>query len=181
MSRLDGVVARVAAVVGLLHTTLRVLALVGALGVLALVGAVARVGGWDGDTVVLATVLAGLTGLVPVILARYAADLGPVRSLPEVSAAELKEAAGTLKADLKAGERSFVDHTGLRRVLGIGRALWDLRSDLEAMRDGGLAPAAALTEVVIPTRLIRVGISAVLAPCLLAVGLSALVLALTLS
>jgi hypothetical protein len=181
VTSIQDVVARVAAVVGLIQFTVRGLALLAALGVSTFVVAVGLLGDWSSEALVLALVTGGLAAAAPVILLRFGADLGPLRRLPEVSAAEMKEAAGTLTAKLRDRERRFVEARGLGRVVGLGGALWDLRNDVETMKAGGLAPAAALVETLVPTRLIRVGISALAAPFLLAIGLMTLLFALVLA
>ncbi len=66
-------------------------------------------------------------------------------------------------------------------MTSLGRALWAFRSDVEVLNEGGLAPATALVQTLRPTRLIRVGISALVAPFVLATGLVVLVLALVLT
>ena len=181
MTMLAEVVARVAAIVGIIQATVRGLAVVAVAGIAAFVAGVGIAGDWSGDALVFAGVLAVLAAIVPFSLARFGSDLAPVRRLPEVSAAEVREAAGTLAVKLGKGEREFVDAKGLGRVTSLGRALWALRSDVEVLNQGGIAPASALFQTLRPTRLIRVGISALVAPFVLATGLLVLILALVLT
>ena len=181
MTATQAVVARVATVAGLVRITVHGLAIMAAVGVAALVVAGGLVGGWSGETLLLAAALGGLAAVAPVVLARFGAALAPVRDLPTIRPEDLKAMAGTLGSSLASGERKFLDARGLGRVTSLGSALWDLRKDVDTLKEGGLAPAAALAEVLIPTRLIRVGVSALAAPFLLAIGLLALVVALVLA
>jgi hypothetical protein len=48
---------------------------------------------------------------------------------------------------------------------------------VEGLKEGGLAPAAALVETLVPSRLIRVGISALVAPVAMAIGMMSLLYA----
>lgn len=166
---------------GIIQFTVRGLALLGALGVSTFFVAVGLFGDWSGDALVFAAAVGALAAVAPVILFRFGTALGPIRRLPEVRAAELKATAGALGTKLKEGERRFVDTRGFGRVVSLGAALWDLRGDLQALKDGGLAPASALVETMMPTRLIRVGISALAAPVLLAVGSMSLLFAVVLA
>ena len=163
--------ARIAAVVGLIQFTVWGLALVAASGISTFVVAVGVIGDWSRDALVFALVVGGVTAIAPVILVRFGVDLGPIRRLPAVSAAEMKAAAGTIGTKLLDRERRFVEAKGLRRVFALGGALWDLRKDVVGLKEGGLAPAAALVETLVPTRLLRVGISALVAPVALAIGM----------
>ena len=178
MTILDEVVARVAALVGLVQATVRILAVAAVGGIAAFVVGVGTFDEWSRDAVVFAGVVGAIAAIAPFSLARFGSDLGPVRALPEVSAAEVREAAGTLAVKLGKGEREFVEARGLGRVTSLGRALWALRADVEVLNQGGIAPATALIQTLRPTRLVRVGISALVAPFVLATGLSVLVLAL---
>jgi len=181
VSTLAEVVARVAAIVGIIQATVRILAVTSAVGIVAFVVGIGVTDGWSREAWVFSGVVAAIAAIAPFSLARFGSDLGPVRNLPEVSAAEMKEAAGTLAVRLGASERRFVEARGLGRVTSLGRALWALRSDVEVLNEGGLAPATALVQTLRPTRLIRVGISALVAPFVLATGLLVLVLALVLT
>ena len=181
MTILDEVVARVAAIVGIIQATVRILAAVAAAGIVAFVIGVGHADRWSPDAVVFAVVVGVIAAIAPFSLARFGTDLGPVRALPEVSAAEVREAAGTLAVKLGQGERQFVEANGLGRVTSLGRALWALRSDVEVLNQGGIAPAAALVQTMRPTRLFRVGVSALVAPFILATGLVVLILALVLT
>mgnify|MGYP000107539398 CR=1 FL=1 len=181
MTILDEVVARVAAIVDIIQATVRLLAVTAVIGIITFVVGIGLADGWSGDALVFAGVVSAIAGIAPFSLARFGSDLGPVRALPEVSAAELKETAGTLAVKLGKGEREFVDAKGLGRVTSLGRALWALRSDVEVLNQGGIAPASALFRTLRPTRLIRVGISALIAPFVLAIGLLVLILALVLT
>lgn len=178
---LTEVVARVAAIVGLIQATVRLLALTAVVGIVTFVIGVGIADHWSGDALVFAGVIAAITAIAPISLARFGTALGPVRGLPEVSAAEVGEAAGTLAVKLGRGEREFVDAKGLGRVTSLGRALWALRDDVEVLNQGGIAPASALFQTLRPTRLIRVGISALVAPFVLATGLLVLILAVVLT
>ncbi len=177
VSSIQDLAARVAAVVGLIQFTVWGLALIAAFGISTFVVAVGLIGDWSPDALVFALVVGGATAIAPVILVRFGVDLGPIRRLPEVSAAEMKAAAGTISAKLRDRERRFVEAQGLGRVLGLGGALWDLRKDVEGLKEGGLAPAAALVETLVPSRLIRVGISALVAPVAMAIGMMSLLYA----
>jgi len=181
MTVLDEVVARVAALAGIVQATVRILAVTAVGGICAFVVGVGLADRWSRDAVVFAGVVSAIAVIAPFSLARFGSDLGPVRALPEVSAAELKETAGTLAVSLGKGEREFVNAKGLGRVTSLGRALWALRSDVEVLNQGGIAPASALFRTLRPTRLIRVGISALIAPFVLAIGLLVLILALVLT
>jgi hypothetical protein len=178
MASLQTLARRVAWVLGLVVHTLRALAVAGLVGVVALGAAILRAGDTTDDALVFAAVVCGAGLIVPFMLGRFAHDLGPARNLASLSPADLRRAATTLGAGLRAGERSFVEARGLGRVVNLGRALWDLRADVETLNAAGLAPAAALVTTMIPTRLIRVGIAALVAPALLALGLAALLVAL---
>ena len=168
MTSIQVLAARIAAVVGLIQFTVWGLALVAASGISTFVVAVGLIGDWSRDALVFALVVGGVTAIAPVILVRFGVDLGPIRRLPEVSAAEMKAAAGAIGTKLLDRERRFVEAKGLGRVFGLGGALWDLRKDVEA---------AALVETLVPTRLIRVGISALVAPVALAVGMMSMLYA----
>ena len=120
MTTLTEVVARVAAVVGIIQTTVRVLALTAVVGIVTFVTGVGIADRWSGDALVFAGVVAAIAAVAPFSLARFGTALGPVRRLPEVSAAELKEAAGTLAVKLGEGERGFVEAKGLGRVTSLG-------------------------------------------------------------
>jgi hypothetical protein len=181
MTILDDVAARVAAVVGIIQATVRGLAGAAVVGIVAFVVGVGVADRWSGDALVFAGVVALAAAVAPFTLARFGSALAPVRALPEVSAAEVREAAGTLAVKLGSGERHFVEAKGLGRVTSLGRALWALRSDVEVLNQGGIAPASALFQTLRPTRLIRVGISALVAPFVLATGLLVLTLALVLT
>ena len=181
MTILDEVVARVAALVGIIQVTVRLLAVTAVAGIVTFVVGIGVADRWSGDALVFAGVVAAIAAIAPVSLARFGSDLAPVRALPEVSAAEVREAAGTLAVKLGSGEREFVEAKGLGRVTSLGRALWALRSDVEVLNQGGVAPASALVRTLRPTRLFRVGVSALVAPFILATGLSVLVLALVLT
>lgn len=178
MTSIQDVITRVAAVIGVIQSTVWALAGAAAGGALAMVVAIGLVGHWESSGVVLAAVIGAMTLYVAFVLARFAAAIGPIRRLPEVSAAELKLAAGTLRASLWDGERRFVEARGLGRVVTLGQALWGLRADVKQLTEGHLAPAAALGEAMVPTRLVRVGISALAAPFLLTIGLMSLLAAL---
>jgi len=177
MTSIQVLAARIAAVVGLIQFTVWGLALVAAFGISTFVVAVGLIGDWSRDALVFALVVGGVTAIAPVILVRFGVDLGPIRRLPEVSAAEMRAAAGKIGTKLLDRERRFVEAKGLGRVFGLGGALWDLRKDVEGLKEGGLAPAAALVETLVPTRLIRVGISALVAPVALAVGMMSMLYA----
>ena len=181
MTILDEVVARVAALVGLVQATVRILAVAAIAGIAAFVVGVGMSDDWSRDALVFAGVVGVIAAIAPFSLARFGSDLGPVRALPEVNAAEVREAAGTLAVKLGKGEREFVEAKGLGRVTSLGRALWALRSDVEVLNQGGIAPASALFQTLRPTRLIRVGISALVAPFVLATGLLVLTLAFVLT
>ena len=181
MTILDEVVARVAALVGIIQVTVRLLAVTAVAGIVTFVVGIGVADRWSGDALVFAGVVAAIAAIAPFSLARFGSDLAPVRALPEVSAAEVREAAGTLAVKLGSGEREFVEAKGLGRVTSPGRALWALRSDVEVPNQGGVAPASALVRTLRPTRLFRVGVSALVAPFILATGLSVLVLALVLT
>ncbi len=181
MTILDEVVARVAALVGIIQVTVRLLAVTAVAGIVTFVVGIGVADRWSGDALVFAGVVAAIAAIAPFSLARFGSDLAPVRALPEVSAAEVREAAGTLAVKLGSGEREFVEAKGLGRVTSLGRALWALRSDVEVLNQGGVAPASALVRTLRPTRLFRVGVSALVAPFILATGLSVLVLALVLT
>jgi len=181
MTILDEVVARVAAIVGIIQATVRALAVTAVVGIGAFVVGVGVADQWSGDALVFAGVISAIAAIAPFSLARFGTALGPVRGLPEVTAAELREAAGTLAVKLGEGEKEFVDAKGLGRVTSLGRALWALRSDVEVLNQGGIAPASALFQTLRPTRLVRVGISALVAPFVLATGLLVLILALLLT
>jgi len=181
MTILDEVVARVAAVVGIVQVTVRILAVTALVGMVAFVVGVGIFGAWSGDALVFAGVVAAIAAIAPFSLARFGSDLAPVRHLPEVSAAEVKEAAGTLAVKLGESERRFVEAKGLGRVTSLGRALWALRADVEVLNQGGVAPASALFQTLRPTRLMRVGISALVAPFILATGLVVLLFALVMA
>ncbi len=170
MALIEEVVARVAALVRVIQATVWILAGAAGAGTAAFAVGIGLADDWSGDALVFGGIIALVATIAPVSLARFGAALGPVRALPEVSTAELKEAAGTLAAKLGSGEREFVEARGLRRVTTLGRALWALRSDVEVLNQGGLAPASALVQTLRPTRLIRVGISALAAPVILVVG-----------
>ena len=180
MTLLDEVVARVAAVIGIIQATVWILAGAAVAGLVAFVSGLALAGDWSGDALVFGGVIALLVAVAPFSLVRFGSALGPVRTLPEVSAAEVKEAAGTLAVKLGSGERRFVEARGLGRVMRLGRALWALRSDVEVLNQGGIAPASALIQTLRPTRLIRVGISALAAPFILLVGFLTLLVAVVL-
>jgi hypothetical protein len=177
VTTMQDLAARVAAVVGLIQFTVWGLALIAAFGISTFVVAVGLMGDWSRDALVFALVVGAATAIAPVILVRFGVDLGPIRRLPEVSAAEMKAAAGTISAKLRTRERRFVEAHGLGRVLGLGGALWDLRKDVVGLKEGGLAPAAALVETLVPSRLIRVGISALVAPVAMAIGMMSLLYA----
>jgi hypothetical protein len=181
MTILDEVVARVAALVGIIQVTVRLLAVTAVAGIVTFVVGIGVADRWSGDALVFAGVVAAIAAIAPFSLARFGSDLAPVRALPEVSAAEVREAAGTLAVKLGSGEREFVEAKGLGRVTSLGRALWALRSDVEVLNQAGVAPASALVRTLRPTRLFRVGVSALVAPFILATGLSVLVLALVLT
>lgn len=181
MTILDEVVARVAALVGIIQVTVRLLAVTAVAGIVTFVVGIGVADRWSGDALVFAGVVAAIAAIAPFSLARFGSDLAPVRALPEVSAAEVREAAGTLAVKLGQGERRFVEAKGLGRVTSLGRALWALRSDVEVLNQAGVAPASALVRTLRPTRLFRVGVSALVAPFILATGLSVLVLALVLT
>lgn len=181
MTILDEVVARVAALVGIIQVTVRLLAVTAVAGIVTFVVGIGVADRWSGDALVFAGVVAAIAAIAPFSLARFGSDLAPVRALPEVSAAEVREAAGTLAVKLGQGERRFVEAKGMGRVTSLGRALWALRSDVEVLNQGGIAPATALVQTMRPTRLFRVGVSALVAPFILATGLSVLVLALVLT
>jgi hypothetical protein len=177
----EEIVARVGLVTGYVLATLWALTASALVGTVALVGAVFVSGGTDPSSVVLAGLL-GIVGVIAtVILGLFANDLRPVRRLPEITGAHVRQATGTLATSLAAGEKRFVRAKGLGRVTSLGRALWDLRKDVQTLGDGGLAPAVALFDVLVPTRLLQVGICALAAPFLLFVGLLALTFALALA
>ncbi len=174
MATREEIVARVGLVTGYVQKTVWGLTAAAFAGTLALVGAVVVYGGTGQSSLLLAACL-GVMGLVTaVFLALFAHDLGAVRRLPEITGAHVKAAAGTLGTTLLTGERRFMEARGLGRVVGLGRALWDIRSDVQELGDGGMAPAVKLIDVLIPTRLLRVGICALAAPFILFVGLMAL-------
>ena len=181
MTAREAAAARVAGVARLVQVTVRVLGGVAALGVVGLATAVGWSGDWSGDALAAAAVIGAVTALAPLVLLRFGAALAPIRGLPQVDPEELKAAAGSLGAGLKSGQRRFVEARGLSRVVSLGRALWDLRADVQALNERGLAPATALAEVLVPTRLFRVGVAAVAAPVLLAAGALALGAALVLA
>jgi len=177
VASLDTLARRVSWVIAVVVVTVKTLAAGALIGALGLLLAIGLLGDWSGDAVVFAVVLAAGAAAVPFMLTRFAWDLAPARDLPTLSPADLRQAAVTLGTGLRDGERSFLQAKGLGRVTRLGRALWDLRKDVEVLNEAGLAPAAALVRTMIPSRLIRVGIAALVAPPLFVVGLVTLAVA----
>ncbi len=180
MTTYGQVVARVAAVAALLLPTLVVLTGMGAVAAVAAGVGVAAADDWSRRGLVLGGVALILVGLVPLRLGRFAGDIARVRRLPEVTRDQLSAAATQLGGRVSEGHQQVMGARGLARAWQVAKAARTIRSDLEALSDGGLAPATALVQALVPARIVVVTLASVATPFLLAAGLLVLVVGLTL-
>jgi hypothetical protein len=179
MATFADVTARVGLVAAfLLRTLVVVVAMLGA-AALALFLGVAVADDWSGTGLLLGAVLGGGIAALAVVVLRFALDVRRIRDLPQVSRDEVRAAAGQLATTARDGERQFMEARGLRRLVRLAQGLWDLKADVDALGDGGLAPAVSLGRALRPIRLGIVALSAVASPFLLAFGLFVLVVAAT--
>jgi hypothetical protein len=63
-------------------------------------------------------------------------------------------------------------------VLSLAKGLRVLKSDVDELSEGGLAPAVALGKALSPPRIVAAGVAAALSPFVLGFGLGAVLIAL---
>jgi hypothetical protein len=128
-------------------------------------------------------VLGGVVGVGIAVLVFiegwFALDLAKARRLPEISAETWADAARQVATRAASSHRDLTEARGRSRLWRLVKGLWALKSDVDTLADGGLAPAVALGRTLVPTRLLTVAAGAVAAPFLL--GFSVVVLVIVLA
>jgi hypothetical protein len=180
VSRYEAVVARVGALATYLHRLLYGVTTMLAVGAIGLFVGVAMTDEWKGSGLTLGGVLAGAALVATIIEARFNMDVARVRDLPNITHEDLAHAARQLQTSAVAGERQLVEAHGFRKLIRLALALRILKADVDALAEGGMAPAVALGRALRPSRLLLVGVITVASPFVLAFGLAAVILGLTL-
>jgi hypothetical protein len=170
----EAAVGRVALFASVLLPWLRALVVAGVLAAVAAGIGAAASDSWQASGLVAGFVLVIAFCAPPFVLARFAADVGKVRDLPEVRTADLQEAARQLRGRLAEGERRFAEASGLARLWHLWSALRSLRADIDDLAAGGLGPAVALGRALRPARLLWVSLAALATPLLVIAGALAL-------
>ena len=161
----------------LLHTIRAVIVVLVIAGVVLFV-AFGMADDWGQSGLVLGGVVGVAVLVLVVIEVWFALDLAKARRLPEISAETWAGAARQVATSAASGHRELVEARGLSRIWRLVKGLLSLKSDVDTLADGGLAPAVALGKMLVPTRLLTVAAGAVAAPFLL--GFSVVVLAIVL-
>jgi hypothetical protein len=133
---------------------------------------------WGSSGLVLGGVVGGAILVLAFIEGWFALDLARAKRLPEISAQTWADAARQVASRAATGQREVTEARGRSRLWRLVKGLWALKSDIDTLAEGGLAPAVALGKTLVPSRLLTVAAGAVAAPFLLTLGLLILVLAL---
>jgi hypothetical protein len=173
----EAVAARVAAVAHWVRRTLELVVVLLVVGGVSLGAGFGWLSDWTGPGLVIGLILGGIVLATAVAVVFFTLDVRRAEALPTVSRQELGDAARMVAGRAASSERAMAEAKGLRKLLRLGQGLWGLRSDIEVLAEGGLAPAVSLGKALVPARILPVAVVAALSPFLLSLGLIVLAVA----